>query len=152
MPEKQADEIFCPSCGGTIKKEAELCPKCGVPKSKWRNAEEVFCTSCGEKIKKEAEICPKCGVRQFVQTQSGQLLSQSGNEKRINKHFFVWVGTFLFGYFGVDRFLRGQIGLGILKILVDWFGIWALIDWIIALTKYGVQGEEFIFIDGKWAS
>jgi TM2 domain-containing membrane protein YozV len=27
---KGADEIFCRSCGGIIKKEAEVCPKCGV--------------------------------------------------------------------------------------------------------------------------
>lgn len=60
--------------------------------------------------------------------------------KRINKHLFVWVGTFLLGYLGVDRFLRGQIGLGVCKILFGWltFGIWVLVDWIIALTKaYG---------------
>ena len=28
--EKAADEIFCSSCGAVIKKEAEICPKCGV--------------------------------------------------------------------------------------------------------------------------
>jgi len=27
---KAADEQFCSSCGETIKKEAEVCPKCGV--------------------------------------------------------------------------------------------------------------------------
>ena len=146
------DEKYCFSCGEIIKKEAEICPKCGVNQLKRRDtsASEVHCFSCGEVIKKEAEICPKCGVRQF--NQSTQLISENGNQKRINKHLFVWVGTFLFGYFGVDRFLRGQIGLGILKILVDWFGIWALIDFIIALTKYGTNGEDFIFVDGKWAS
>ena len=72
-------------------------------------------------------------------------------EKRIDKHIFIIVGCFFFGYFGVDRFLRGQIGLGILKLLIDWFGIWALIDFIISLTKYGNYKEEFVFIDGKWA-
>jgi len=72
-------------------------------------------------------------------------------EIRIDKHIFTWVGTFLFGYFGVDRFMRGQVGLGILKIVIDWFAIWAIVDFIIALTKYGQYKEEFIFIDGKWA-
>ncbi len=38
-------------------------------------------------------------------------------EKRINKHVFVWVFTFLIGGLGVDRFVRGQIGLGVLKLL-----------------------------------
>ena len=28
--ERAADEIFCSSCGEIIKKEAEICPKCGV--------------------------------------------------------------------------------------------------------------------------
>jgi RNA polymerase subunit RPABC4/transcription elongation factor Spt4 len=149
-----SDEKYCFSCGQIIKKDAEICPKCGVNQLKRSSTSslEVFCTSCGQQIKKEAEICPKCGVRQFnSQPQSGEIFMQDGNVRRINKHFFVWVGTFLFGYFGVDRFLRGQILFGILKIFVDWFGVWSLIDWIIALTKYGIQGEEFTFIDGKWA-
>ena len=60
--------------------------------------------------------------------------------RRINKHVFVWVGTFLLGNIGLDRFLRGQIGVGICKILFGWLtlGIWYLVDWIIAMTKaYG---------------
>ncbi|MDR2481707.1 MAG: TM2 domain-containing protein [Spirochaetaceae bacterium] len=28
--EKAPDEAFCSSCGSIIKKEAEICPKCGV--------------------------------------------------------------------------------------------------------------------------
>lgn len=28
--EKKLDEMFCSSCGEIIKKEAEICPKCGV--------------------------------------------------------------------------------------------------------------------------
>ena len=149
------DEKYCFSCGEKIKKEAEICPKCGVNQLKRSStsALEIYCFSCGELIKKEAEICPKCGVRQFGQTTSdlGQLISSNGNVRRINKHFFVWVCTFVLGYFGVDRFLRGQILFGVLKIFLDWFAIWALIDWIIALTKYSVAGEDFTFVDGKWA-
>jgi predicted RNA-binding Zn-ribbon protein involved in translation (DUF1610 family) len=31
MPrQKGADEVFCTSCGAAIKKEAEICPECGV--------------------------------------------------------------------------------------------------------------------------
>ncbi len=78
-------------------------------------------------------------------------------KRSINKHVFVWVGAFLFGGFGVDRFMRGQIGAGICKLLFGWltFGLWYFIDWIIALSKaYGSAfgDEEKISFDrsGKY--
>jgi hypothetical protein len=30
LPAKRPDEAYCSSCGAVIKKEAEICPKCGV--------------------------------------------------------------------------------------------------------------------------
>jgi TM2 domain-containing membrane protein YozV len=83
--------------------------------------------------------------------------SYNAAEKKMNKNVFVWVGTFLFGGLGVDRFMRGQIGVGICKLLFGWLtlGIWGLVDWIVALTKaYGGafgNGEEITFINGKYA-
>lgn len=78
-------------------------------------------------------------------------------EKRVNKNIFVWVFAFLLGCFGVDRFVRGQVGLGILKILtLDCFGIWWTVDFIIALVKayssnhFGDE-KEMLFINGKYA-
>lgn len=72
-------------------------------------------------------------------------------EKRINKHVFTWVGTFLFGSIGVDRFMRGQVGLGILKIVtLGGMGVWSLVDWIVALTKLSNYEEDFVFVGGKW--
>ncbi|MDP9800969.1 TM2 domain-containing membrane protein YozV [Arcanobacterium wilhelmae] len=72
--------------------------------------------------------------------------------KVINKHLFVWLGAFFFGGLGVDRFMRGQVGLGIFKLLIGWWatlGIWPLVDWIIAVVKaYGSAysaGEEIVF-------
>ena len=77
------------------------------------------------------------------------------NEKCMNKHVFVWVGCFLFGGVGVDRFMRGQVGLGILKILsLGGIGVWTLVDWIISMTKvYGssyANTDDVIFVDGKY--
>lgn len=80
----------------------------------------------------------------------------NANTKVMNKHIFAWVGCFLFGGLGVDRFMRGQVGLGILKLLTGGaLGVWALIDWIIALTKvYGSaynNVEDVIFINGQYS-
>lgn len=76
-------------------------------------------------------------------------------EKRYNKHLFCWVFSFLLGGYGVDRFLRGQIGLGVAKLLTaGGCGVWALIDFIICITKvYGsamANQEEIVFVDGNY--
>lgn len=76
-------------------------------------------------------------------------------EKKYNKHVFVWVFCWLLGAFGIDRFMRGQVGLGVVKLLTcGACGVWALIDLIIAITKaYGSamkDKDELVFVDGNY--
>ena len=79
-------------------------------------------------------------VKKIASPMGGVDQADADGTKSINKHIFVWIGNFLFGGLGVDRFLRGQIGLGICKLLFGWLtlGIWPLVDWIISISKaYG---------------
>jgi uncharacterized OB-fold protein len=39
--ERKADEIYCPSCGKPISKEAVVCPKCGVQIKELKNSTDT---------------------------------------------------------------------------------------------------------------
>lgn len=60
-----------------------------------------------------------------------------------------WVLTLLmsifFGELGVDRFIMGHVGLGIVKLLtVGGCGIWWLIDLILIASKHKFQDIEWV--------
>ena len=51
--------------------------------------------------------------------------------------------SWILGELGIDRFYRGQIGLGVLKLItVGGAGIWWLIDAIIATVKFGEENRK----------
>lgn len=127
------------------------------------NADDtVIITRVSEPKKNEPEEVPIVETVTEVPQQTVNVYQQmpeqnyTGKQKKMNKHVFAWVGNFLVGGFGVDRFMRGQVGLGILKLLTaGGLGIWTLIDFIISLTKvYGNafgDEEDVVFINGKYA-
>ena len=64
--------------------------------------------------------------------------------KRVN-WVLTLVMSILLGGLGVDRFIMGHIGLGILKLVTfGGCGIWTIIDIILIATKYKFEGIEWV--------
>ncbi len=95
--------------------------------------------------------------QQVQQPQAAQHIAQEDSDhpdrRKIDKVLYIVIVLFL-GMLGVHRFMRGQVGIGILMLLTAWLtlGIWPLIDLIIGLTKLSsYEGKNFIFTpDGRW--
>lgn len=55
------------------------------------------------------------------------------------------VMSIVFGQLGVDRFIMGHIGLGVLKLITfGGFGIWWLIDVILIATRYNFSNIKWV--------
>jgi len=66
---KGHDEVFCPSCGAIIKKDAEVCPKCGV------RQKETATKTTGKTGRKDPGIA---AVLSFLIVGAGQVYNGEG--------------------------------------------------------------------------
>lgn len=72
-------------------------------------------------------------------------MAKKPTKKRVN-WLLVLLMSIFFGSIGVDRFIMGHIGLGLLKLVtIGGFGIWWLVDVILIASKYDF--ENVIWID-----
>ncbi|MCU9988087.1 TM2 domain-containing protein [Mobiluncus curtisii] len=97
---------------------------------------------------------PQLQFQQYQQMPYGVNVGAPGQFREVSKVLYILM-CFFFGNLGVHRFLRGQVGLGILMIItIGCFGIWTLIDFIISLVKLGsYQGDNFQFYqNGAWVN
>ena len=69
----------------------------------------------------------------------------SQEEKRKVGWIFCLLMSIFFGYLGIDRFIMGHIGTGLLKLCtLGGCGIWWLIDIILIASKYNAENVEWI--------
>lgn len=66
-------------------------------------------------------------------------------ERKVN-WILVLIMSVVFGSLGVDRFIMGKIGTGILKLItMGGLGIWWLVDLILIATKHKFKGVVWEF-------
>ncbi len=66
-------------------------------------------------------------------------------KKRKVNWVLALVMSAVFGQLGVDRFIMGHVGLGILKLITfGGFGVWYIIDIILIATKYPFEGDKWV--------
>ena len=72
-----------------------------------------------------------------------QLVQKNGKSRNVNWLLALLMSIF-FGWIGVDRFIMGKIGTGLLKLFTfGGFGIWWLVDIILIATKYEFKNIEW---------
>lgn len=71
-------------------------------------------------------------------------MAKSKKEVKVN-WVLCLVMSVVFGYLGVDRFIMGKVGTGILKLITfGGFGVWWLVDVIFIATKHKYKGVKWI--------
>ncbi len=135
--------MFCRNCGKELIGTPEICPECGAKPMSGTS----FCSNCGAATTELTEICPKCGARM-----AGAAAKPIAGDISPKSRLAITLLAFFLGTLGVHRFYLGKIGtavgmliLGIVGWATIWIfglgfifltavGIWALIDFIFAVS------------------
>ena len=115
--------MYCRNCGKELTGTPEICLGCGAKPL----IGSSFCHACGAETSPLAEFCTKCGAKLGVKT----LDSNVSQKSRLAVTLLAW----FLGQLGIHRFYLEKYGTAILMLFtLGGLGIWALIDFIIAVT------------------
>ena len=94
--------------------------------------------------KKERLVAEESGLslhhELFIENDASEIKEEPDMEtnKEWTRQLTIFIISVTVGYFGLDRFYRGQVGLGILKMItMGAGGVWYLVDAAIAAYRLG---------------
>jgi TM2 domain-containing membrane protein YozV len=81
-------------------------------------------------------------AKKNIKSSSRKTVSSGG--RNVN-WVLVLVMSIIFGWFGVDRFIMGKVGTGILKLItLGGLGIWWIVDIVLVATKYEFKNINWV--------
>jgi TM2 domain-containing membrane protein YozV/RNA polymerase subunit RPABC4/transcription elongation factor Spt4 len=115
--------MYCRNCGKELIGALETCPGCGARPL----IGSSFCHNCGAKTGPTTEFCTNCGAKLGIKTLDTNVSPKS----RLAVTLLAW----FLGQLGAHRFYLEKWGTAILMLFtLGGLGIWALIDFIIAVS------------------
>jgi TM2 domain-containing membrane protein YozV len=124
-------------------------PVAGDEVKVYKDGDEIIIKKANQKISvEEKPIAP------VIHINNNNVMNGANDNftKKVSKAAYLLLLIFL-GWLGVHRFMRGQVGIGILYFLtIGLLGWGAIVDLIIALTKLNKYDGEYAFTrHGDWA-
>ena len=140
--------MHCRNCGKELIGTPEICMNCGARPM----AGKSHCWACGAKTNELTEICVKCGVRLTEAPKAARAAKVVSGEISPKSRLAATLLAWFLGTLGIHRFYVGLIGTGVVMLILTiigyatfWFfgvgfaflaatGIWAFVDFLIAVT------------------
>lgn len=137
---------YCNNCGAQLQEQDAFCPVCGTAAGTEGGASSAqTCSGCGAVVGPNDQFCANCGTPTGNPTHvyQGEVNGRSGKRSKLVAGL---LGIFV-GGFGIHNFYLGNIGIGVIQIVVTMLtcglgSLWGFIEGILILCdRITVDGD-----------